>query len=544
VAVTLNKVTKTLPFGRVLLQDATLGIYEGAKVGVIGVNGSGKSSLMKIIAGLDTEFEGEVRLAPGLRVGYLPQEPQLDEERSVLENVLDGVRDKLELLQRYEALPAQDPERPALERRLREMRALDLRRRVERAMEALRCPPGDSGTHDLSGGERRRVALCRLLISAPDVLLLDEPTNHLDTASVAWLERFLQEYRGAVMCVTHDRYFLDNIAAWILELDRGRALPFRGNYTEWLEAKEKRLDLERRKEAQLQKTIRTELEWVRSAPRARQAKNKARLDRYEALVRESRQARRYEAGQIVIPAGPRLGKLVLEARGLEKSLGGRLLFRDLSFRIDPGALVGVVGPNGSGKTTLFRLVAGEEEPDRGQLRLGESVRLGYASQVREEDLDPEKTVFEEVAEGDTHFTLPNGDEISIRQFLAAFHFRGDAQETLIGSLSGGERNRVQLAKVLRRAPNFLLLDEPTNDLDLEVLRNLEAALQEFPGAAMVISHDRWFLDRIATHILAFEGDGQVVFFEGNYAEYEKDRRARRGDAPDPTKRPKFTRLGI
>jgi len=535
---TMNRVSKTVPPGRQILTDISLSFFPGAKIGVLGLNGAGKSTLLRIMAGVDTEYNGEARPQPGLRIGYLPQEPQLDPGKDVRGNVEDGVREALgaleELEQLYAAYAEPDADFDALAKRQEELEniihatdAHNLEHRLEVAAEALRLPPWDAEVERLSGGERRRVALCRLLLSNPDMLLLDEPTNHLDAESVAWLERFLLDFPGTVVAITHDRYFLDNAAGWILELDRGRGIPFEGNYSAWLEAREQRLQQESRAEEARQRTIRSELEWVRSNPRGRHARSKARLARFEELQSQSTQQRN-ETNEIYIPPGPRLGDVVIEAEGLSKGYGDRLLIDDLSFAIPPGAIVGIIGGNGAGKSTLFRMITGAEQPDRGSIRIGDTVELAHVEQLRDQ-LDDSKTVWECVADGQDLLRI-GSYEVSSRAYLGRFNFRGSDQQKRVGELSGGERGRLQLACTLRQGGNVLLLDEPSNDLDVETLRALEEALLAFPGCALVISHDRWFLDRIATHILAYEGNSSVVFFEGNYSEYEEDQRRRLGDS--------------
>ncbi len=534
----MKDLTKVLPGGRRVLDGITLAFLPGAKIGVLGPNGAGKSTLLRIMAGRDRDFAGEARAAEGIRVGFLEQEPVLDPDRTVRETVEEGVREVRELLRRFEEISLRlggVTDGDEMERLLAEQAALqeaidaadgwELDRRLEIAMQALRCPPPDAPVARLSGGERRRVALCRLLLQQPDLLLLDEPTNHLDADSVAWLERHLRDYPGTVVCVTHDRYFLDQVAGWILELDRGRALPFEGNYSAWLEARRRRLEREAREEEARRRTLAREAEWIRSTPEARRAKARARIRAYEELLRQARE-RPPRAAQIVIPPGPRLGDVVLEVEGLTKRYGERVLFEGLGFAVPPGAIVGITGPNGSGKTTLFRLIVGEERPDGGRIRLGETVVLGYVDQTRDA-LDPDRPVWEVVAEGRDTVRLGR-HEVPARAYVAAFNFRGPDQQKKVGELSGGERNRVHLARLLKSGANFLLLDEPTNDLDVDTLRALEDALVDFAGSVMVISHDRWFLDRIATHMLVFEGDGRVVFFEGNWSEYEADRRRRLG----------------
>jgi sulfate-transporting ATPase len=543
---------KAFPGGREVVKDVTLAFLPGAKIGVLGVNGAGKSTLLKIMAGLDTEYTGEARVAEGATVGYLPQEPDLDPEKDVFGNVLEGMKETHDLLQEFEEIsnkfaePMEDDEMNALIERQGELQekidAVDgweLERTVEIAMDALRCPPGDADVTKLSGGERRRVALCRLLLQKPDLLLLDEPTNHLDAESVAWLERFLDDYPGTVVAVTHDRYFLDNVAGWILELDRGRALPFEGNYSSWLEQKEKRLAQEEREESTRQKTLARELEWVRSSPRARQAKSKARVAAYEDLLAQARDKAPTSA-QIVIPAGERLGDLVIEATGVKKAFGEKFLIDGLDFKLPPGGIVGVIGPNGAGKTTLFRMITGQETPDEGELRIGDSVTLGYVDQSRD-SLNDDATVWEEISEGEAEVELGKR-KVQSRAYVGAFNFRGPDQQKKVGQLSGGERNRVHLAKMLKSGANVILLDEPTNDLDVDTLRALEEALAEFAGCAVIISHDRWFLDRIATHILAFEGNSHVEWFEGNYDDYEADRKRRLGADADQPHRIKYKPL--
>ncbi len=548
----MRDLRKVYPPDRVILEGLSLSFYYGAKIGVLGLNGAGKSTLLRIMAGLDTDYSGEARLSEGYTVGYLPQEPQLDPEKTVREVVEEGVAPTRALLTRFEEIsnafsePMSDEamekllaEQAALQDKIDAANAWELDRTVEIAMDALRCPPPDEGTKHLSGGERRRVALCRLLLQAPDLLLLDEPTNHLDAESVAWLERFLAEYKGTVVAVTHDRYFLDNVAGWILELDRGRGIPWEGNYSSWLEQKRQRLALEEKQESARQRTLARELEWVRMSPRARQAKGKARLAAYEKLLSEG-QTKRESTAEITIPPGPRLGNVVVEAKNLCKGYGDRLLIDDLSFSLPPGGIVGVIGPNGAGKTTLFRMIVGEEKPDSGTLRIGETVQLAYVDQSRDA-LDPNKTVWEEISDGQDKILLGKR-EVNSRAYCAWFNFRGADQQKKVGDLSGGERNRVHLAKLLKRGGNLLLLDEPTNDLDVDTLRALEDALVEFAGCAVVISHDRWFLDRIATHILAFEGDSHVEWFAGNYQDYEEDRKRRLGAEADRPHRIKYRPL--
>ena len=536
----MQDLSKIYPGGREIVKNVTLAFLPGAKIGVLGVNGAGKSTVLKIMAGLDKEYSGEAWAADGTSVGFLPQEPELDPEKDVFGNILEGMQETHILLKQFEELsnrfaePLDDDEMNALIEKQAQLQekidALDgweLERTVEIAMDALRCPPGDVSVTELSGGERRRVALCRLLLRKPDMLLLDEPTNHLDAVSVAWLERFLDDYPGTVVAVTHDRYFLDNVAGWILELDRGRALPFEGNYSSWLEQKAARLAQEEREEGARQKALSKELDWVRSSPRARQAKSKARLSSYENLLAQSGHETSGGA-QIVIPAGDRLGDLVIEANSVTKGYKDRLLVEGLNFKLPPGGIVGVIGANGAGKTTLFRMITGNETPDSGELRLGDSVKLGYVDQSRD-SLDDNSTVWEEISEGNAEVDLGKR-KVQSRAYVGAFNFRGPDQQKKVGQLSGGERNRVHLAKMLKSGANVLLLDEPTNDLDVDTLRALEEALLEFAGCAVVISHDRWFLDRIATHIIAFEGDSQVEWFEGNYEDYEADRKRRLGEA--------------
>jgi len=548
----MNGLSKAFPGGRQVLKDIRLSFFPGAKIGVLGPNGSGKSTLLRIMAGLDADFAGEAWAAEGVKVGLLPQEPVLDAGKDVMGNVLDGVAEKRALLERFERVSARfaEPleeaemnaliaEQAELQEKIDAVNGWELERQVEIAMDALRCPPGGAAVATLSGGERRRVALCRLLLQHPDLLLLDEPTNHLDAESVAWLERFLSEYDGTVVAVTHDRYFLDNTAGWILELDRGRGIPFKGNYSSWLEQKHKRLELEEKQEASRQRELARELEWIRESPRARQAKSKARISAYETLLAESRD-RSPDQAQIVIPAGPRLGDLVIQAAHLRKAYGERLLIEDLSFRVPAGAIVGIIGPNGAGKTTLFRMITGEEKPDGGELRIGETVKLGYVGQSRD-SLRAEKTVWEEISDGLDQLELGK-HRMPSRAYVAAFNFKGADQQKKVGQLSGGERNRVHLAKMLKSGANLLLLDEPSNDLDVDTLRALEDALVAFAGCAMVISHDRWFLDRIATHMMAFEGESQVAWFEGNYSDYEADRRRRLGEAAEQPHRIKYKPL--
>lgn len=548
----MQDLSKIYPGGREIVKNVTLAFLPGAKIGVLGVNGAGKSTVLKIMAGLDKEYSGEAWAAEGTSVGYLPQEPELDPEKDVFGNILEAMRETHTLLKRFEevsnrfAEPLDDDEmntlieeQAELQEKIDTVDGWELERTVEIAMDALRCPPGDSAVTELSGGERRRVALCRLLLQKPDMLLLDEPTNHLDAVSVAWLERFLDDYPGTVVAVTHDRYFLDNVAGWILELDRGRALPFEGNYSSWLEQKAARLVQEEREEGTRQKALSKELEWVRSSPRARQAKSKARLSSYENLLTQS--GHETSGGtQIVIPAGDRLGNLVIEANDVTKGYKDRLLVDGLNFKLPPGGIVGVIGANGAGKTTLFRMITGNEAPDSGELRLGDSVKLGYVDQSRD-SLNDNSTVWEEISEGNAEVDLGKR-KVQSRAYVGAFNFRGPDQQKKVGQLSGGERNRVHLAKMLKSGANVILLDEPTNDLDVDTLRALEEALLEFAGCAVVISHDRWFLDRIATHIIAFEGDSQVEWFEGNYEDYEADRKRRLGEAAIQPHRIKYKPL--
>ena len=548
----MKDLRKTFPGGREVLKDITLSFLPGAKIGVLGVNGAGKSTLLKIMAGIETEFTGEAWAADGVRVGYLAQEPELDPAKDVEGNVTEALSETKALLERFNevsakfAEPMDDDEMNALLEEQGELQekidasgGWELERTIEVAMDALRCPPPDTDVTTLSGGERRRVALCRLLLERPDILMLDEPTNHLDAESVAWLERFLKEYEGTVMVVTHDRYFLDNITGWILELDRGRGIPYEGNYSSWLEQKHKRLAHEERQETARQRTLKQELEWIRASPRARQAKSKARITAYEDLLSRAAE-QKTGAAQITIPPGPRLGDLVIEATHVNKAFGDKLLIEDLNFRLPPGGIVGVIGPNGAGKTTLFRMITGEEQPDGGALRLGETVTLGYVDQSRD-SLDDSKTVWEEISGGLDEVVLGKR-AMQSRAYVAQFNFKGADQQKKVGQLSGGERNRVHLANMLKSGANVLLLDEPTNDLDVETLRALEDGLADFAGCAVIISHDRWFLDRIATHMLAFEGDSRVVWFEGNYQDYEADRHRRLGTDADQPHRIKYKPL--
>jgi sulfate-transporting ATPase len=541
---TMNRVGKVVPPKRIILRDISLSFFPGAKIGVLGLNGSGKSTLLKIMSGVDKDIEGEARAQAGIKVGYLPQEPLLDEAKTVREVVGEGVGDVQSLIDRFNAIsdkfaePMSDDEMNKLMEEQAKMQdkidavgGWELERKLEIAADSLRLPPWESVVGKLSGGEKRRVALCRLLLSKPDMLLLDEPTNHLDAESVAWLEHFLEEYPSTVIAVTHDRYFLDNVAEWILELDRGHGIPWQGNYSSWLEQKEQRLAQEERQQDALAKSLKRELEWVRTNPKARQAKSKARLQRYEELASQEFQ-KRNETNEIYIPPGDRLGDLVIECKNIRKGYGDRLLIDSLSFGLPPGGIVGIIGPNGAGKTTLFRMLSGVEKPDRGEIRLGPSVKLAYVDQSRQ-SLNDKNTVWQEISGGLDLIKVGNY-ETSSRGYVGRFNFKGVQQQQVIGDLSGGERNRVHLAKVLKSGGNVLLLDEPTNDLDIETLRALEDALVAFPGCAVVISHDRWFLDRIATHILAFEGNSEVVWFEGNYQEYVEDHKKRKGeDAAQP-----------
>ena len=535
-----------------VLKDIYLSYFYGAKIGVLGLNGSGKSSLLRILAGVDTDFIGKTILTPGHTVGFLEQEPQLDETKTVREIVEQGVQETVDLLNEFNTInekfaePMSDEEMNKLldrqakvQEKLDHLDAWDLDSRLEMAMDALRCPPGETPVNVLSGGERRRVALCRLLLQSPDILLLDEPTNHLDAESVAWLEHHLQRYEGTVIAVTHDRYFLDNVAGWILELDRGQGIPWKGNYSSWLDQKQKKLQQEEKSETERQKTLQRELEWIRMSPKGRHAKSKARISSYEELLSQETEARAREL-EIFIPPGPRLGKLVIEAEGVSKAYGDRLLIDKMSFALPPGGIVGVIGPNGAGKTTLFRMITGQEKPDSGTIRIAESVKLAYVDQSRDV-LDPNKTIWEMISEGKDIILLGNR-EVNSRAYVSRFNFSGTDQQKKVGQISGGERNRVHLARMLKEGANVLLLDEPTNDLDVNTLRALEEALENFAGCAVVISHDRWFLDRIATHILAFEGDSTTLWFDGNYSEYEADRKARLGAAASQPHRIKYRQL--
>jgi ATP-binding cassette ChvD family protein len=536
---TMSRVGKIVPPNKTILKDISLSFFPGAKIGVLGLNGAGKSTLLRIMSGVDKEFLGEARPQPDLKIGYLSQEPELDPEKDVYGNVMDGMREIQDLIETFNAIsdkfadPMSDDEmndllqeQGELQLKIDAVEGWDVERRIEVAADALRLPPFEADVTKLSGGERRRVALCRLLMANPDMLLLDEPTNHLDAESVAWLERYLKDFPGTVVAITHDRYFLDNAAGWILELDRGYGIPYEGNYSAWLAAKEKRLAVEEKREASRQKTIKAELEWVQTQPKARHAKNRARLARFEELNSQEFQ-RRSETMELYIPPGPRLGDVVVEVENVSKGFGDELLIDDLSFSVPAGAIVGIIGGNGAGKSTLFRMICGTEKPDGGTIRLGESVELGYVDQSRD-SLSDDKNVWEEISEGNEVLQVGRYETQS-RGYVSRFNFRGSDQQKLVRDLSGGERNRVHLAKLLKRGSNFLLLDEPTNDLDVETLRALESAIEAYPGAVMVISHDRWFLDRIATHILAFEGDSKAVWFDGNYTEYEEDHRKRMGD---------------
>jgi len=549
---TMSQVGKVVPPNRVILKDISLSFFPGAKIGVLGLNGSGKSSLLRIMAGVDKEYLGEARPQPELNIGYLPQEPVLDPDKDVRGNVEDGVRELSDAINEFNTIsdrfaePMSDDEmndllarQGELQMKIDSMDGWDLDRKLEVAADALRLPAWDADVTTLSGGERRRVALCRLLLSNPDMLLLDEPTNHLDAESVGWLERFLKDFPGTVVAITHDRYFLDNAAGWILELDRGHGIPYEGNYSDWLAAKDQRLQIEEKREASRQRSIRTELEWVKTQPKARHAKNKARIARFEELSSQEFQTRN-ETLELYIPPGPRLGDVVLEVDHLQKGFGDELLIEDLSFSVPRGAIVGIIGGNGAGKSTLFRMICGEEQPDKGSLKVGETVELGYVDQSRE-SLSDSKNVWEEISEGNEILQIGRYQTQS-RSYVSRFNFKGSDQQKLVKDLSGGERNRVHLAKLLKKGANVLLLDEPTNDLDVETLRALEDAIEAFPGTIMVISHDRWFLDRIATHMLAFEGDSQIVWFDGNYTEYEEDYRKRVGERGQTPTRVHYKKL--
>ena len=540
----MTKLSKTYPGGKQVLKDVTLAFLPGAKIGVVGVNGSGKSTLLRIMAGHETEFVGEAWAADGVRVGYLPQEPLLDEAKDVAGNVMEGVADKKAKFDRYNELAVNYSDETAdemaqLQDEIDAHNLWDLDTQVEQAMDALRCPPGDAEVAKLSGGEKRRIALCKLLLSKPDILLLDEPTNHLDAETVAWLEHHLRDYPGTIVMVTHDRYFLDNITEWTLELDRGSGVPYKGSYSSWLEQKQKRLQVEGKQDEARERSLTRELDWIRASPKARQAKSKARIRAYDELVAQSAKDKNGKA-EITIPPGPRLGDLVIDADHLGKGFGDRLLIDDLSFKLPPGGIVGVIGPNGAGKTTLFRMIVGEESPDDGKIRIGDTVKLGYVDQSRDA-LDGKKSVWEEISGSNDMITLGKR-EVPSRAYVGWFNFKGSDQQKKVGQLSGGERNRVHLAKMLKSGANLILLDEPTNDLDVETLSSLEAALEDFPGCAVIISHDRFFLDRIATHILSFEGDSHVEWFEGNFEDYETDKKARLGEDAGVPKRIKYKKF--
>ncbi len=543
---TIQQLNKVYPGGKEVLKNINLSFLPGAKIGVLGINGSGKSSLMKIIAGIDKEFSGEAWPAEGFSIGYLPQEPILNEDYNVVENVMSGLGEAKQLVDEFNTVSAKFSEvvtdeemselinkQAELQEKIDALDAWDLERKAEIAMDALRLPPSNSSVNNLSGGEKRRIALCKLLLSSPDILLLDEPTNHLDAETVSWLQRFLHDFKNTVITVTHDRYFLDEVAGWILELDRGNGIPYKGNYSGWLEQKEKRLELEGKTEKARQKSLSEELEWVKSAPKARQAKSKARLNAYDELFKKNNE-KRDQINQISIPSGPRLGNIVIESENLTKSYENKLLFENLTFNLPPAGIVGIIGPNGAGKTTLFKLLAGQEEPDNGSIRVGETVKIGYVDQSRD-NLDGNKTVWEEISDGLDEIEI-GSIKMNSRAYAGLFNFKSTDQQKRVNQLSGGERNRVHLAKVLKMGANLLLLDEPTNDLDVDTLRSLENALLEFPGCAVIISHDRWFLDRVATHILAFEGNSHVEWFEGNYQAYEEDKKLRLGaDTNEPTR---------
>lgn len=542
-AYVMKNVSKTFPGGKKVFSDIYLSFYPGAKIGVLGHNGAGKSTLLKIMAGVDQNFEGEAWAADGVKVGYLEQEPQLDDSKTVQENIMEALAEKKGLVDRYNAVSAEmaDPEcdmdalleeMTALQEKIDAMDAWEIEREAERAMDALRCPAGDSSVENLSGGEKRRVALAKLLLSKPDMLLLDEPTNHLDAESIVWLQRFLADYPGTVVMVTHDRYFLDNVTGWILELERGQGIPYEGNYSSWLEQKEKRLAQESKDDDAREKTLAQELEWIRQSPKARQAKSKARITAFDDLMAQNKE-RTQDKAQIIIPNPPRLGGKVIEVEGISKAFGDKLLIDNLSFKLPPGGIVGIIGPNGAGKTTLFKMITGQDTPDQGTFEVGDTVKLGYVDQSRD-SLNPKNTVWQEISDGNDIIDL-GGREMQSRAYVGSFNFKGGDQQKPVGKLSGGERNRVHLAKMLKSGANVLLLDEPTNDLDVDTLRALEEALMTFPGCAVVISHDRWFLDRLATHILAFEGNSHVEWFEGNFADYEADRLRRTGTEAMPTR---------
>ena len=540
----MNKLSKTYPGGKQVLKDITLAFLPGAKIGVVGLNGSGKSTLLRIMSGQETEFLGEAWAADGVRVGYLPQEPTLNESKDVTGNVMEGVAEKKATLDRYNELAVNYSDETAdemskLQDEIDGQGLWDLDAQVDQAMEALRCPPGDADVKTLSGGEKRRVALCKLLLAKPDILLLDEPTNHLDAESVAWLEHHLHDYPGTIVMVTHDRYFLDNITEWTLELDRGQGIPYHGSYSSWLEQKHKRLQVEGKQDDAKERTLARELEWIKASPKARQAKSKARIKAYDDKLAEAGRDKTGKA-QITIPPGPKLGDIVIEASDLEKGFGDRLLIDHLSFKLPPGGIVGVIGPNGAGKTTLFRMIVGQDKPDDGAIRIGDTVKIGYVDQSRD-TLDGNKSVFEEISGGGEVIKLGNR-EVPSRAYVGWFNFKGPDQQKKVGQLSGGERNRVHLAKMLKSGANLILLDEPTNDLDVETLSSLEAALEDFPGCAVIISHDRFFLDRIATHILSFEGDSHVEWFEGNFADYEEDKKRRLGEDSVLPKRIKYKKF--